>query len=152
MWKLAFFTVFVSMTALFADEATSLPPLSVDLMRNSDGGVIHTAVRCQADCRIVQTLRNEILFSITAKREAVQKIVDHVFKMAPEREITSVKSALPREVKSPMHWRFVQGNRITQGGFTIHPTPDEESRRMPLYQAILRTGQYLDRQLARHSK
>lgn len=149
MVRLFLLALSLSATPTLADEHTVL---SIDLLRNSDAGVIHTAVRCKANCEILQTLQGVRVFSTTVKRESMKNLIETVLNRAPAREVSSEKSPLPRESKSPMHWRFIDDKRIVQGGFTVKPTEEVERQRMPLYQAVLTVEQWLDRQLARNSK
>lgn len=149
MVRLFLLALSLSATPTLADEPAAL---SIDLLRKSDAGIIHTAVRCRSECLVFQTLQGVKIFSTSLKREPVQNLIETVFNRAPAREITSEKAPLPRDSKSPMHWRFADDKRITQGGFTVKTTEEVERQRMPLYQAVLSVEQWLDRKLSRHSK
>lgn len=123
---------------LFSNIASAAQSQSIDFLRQVDGGLLHVAVRCKEDvCVLRRTLNDRAIDSVAIASTRVEKILSRAFQSIPAREIAASAPALPRIPKSPMHWRLALGGKVTQGGFLMHPSPEEEKRREPLERAVL---------------
>lgn len=125
---------------------------SIDLLRLHEGGVLHTAVRCQKECEARQSFNGNFLSSKKFKVETIEKLLDSAFSQIPQREISQTQKPLPRIPQSPLHWRLVSSKQTVQGGFTVHSTPEAESARTPTYRSILELELRLNRLLGQSAK